>query len=118
MPTRLAGSSPAPSTNMKYIFEVKLNPDHTIEEYAAAWKRGSEVIQKMPGARGTKLHRKINDPSTVLAIAEWDSKEARDKAMVVLESSDEKTKEIIHEHREFGEFVKIGEYDDTDWEVI
>jgi len=103
---------------MKYIFEVKIKQGYTAEEYATAWKRGSEVIQKMPGARGTRLHRKIGDPNTLLAIAEWESKEARDKAMTKLESSDEKTKEIIHKHRGFGEFVRIGEYEDAEWEVI
>lgn len=38
--------------------------------------------------------------------------------MAELENGDEKTKEIIHKHREFGEFVKIGEYEDAEWEVI
>ena len=103
---------------MRYIFEVKIKQGHTAEEYSSAWKRGSQVIQKMPGARGTRLHRKIGDPNTLLAIAEWESKEAREKAMAELESGDEKTREIIHRHREFGEFVKIGEYDDAEWEVI
>ena len=103
---------------MKYIFEVKIKPGHTAEEYAAAWKRGSEEIQKKSGARGTRLHRKIGDPNTLLAIAEWDTKEARDKAMTELENSDEATQGIIHAHREFGEFVKIGEYTNAEWEVI
>jgi len=103
---------------MKYIFEVRIKPNHTLEEYVAAWKRGSEVIQKMPGARGTKLYRKIGESNTLLAIAEWESKEKRDEAMVELENKDEKTKKIIHKHREFGEFIKIGEYDDTKWTVI
>ncbi len=103
---------------MKYIFEVKIKTGHTAEEYAASWKRGSAVIQKMSGARGTRLHRKIGDPNTLLAIAEWDTKEARDKAMTELENSDEATREVIHAHRDFGEFVKMGEYDDAEWEVI
>lgn len=103
---------------MKYIFEVKIKPNHTIEEYATAWRRGSEVIQKLPGARGTRLHRKISDPNTLLAIAEWESKEARDKAMIQLKNSDERIKELVHKHEEFGEFVKIGEYDDPEWEVM
>lgn len=103
---------------MKYIFEVKIKQGHTVEEYAIAWKRGSEVIQKMSGARGTRLHRKIDDSNTLLAIAGWESKKARDKAMKDLESGDETTREIIHKHREFREFVKIGEYDDAEWEVI
>lgn len=103
---------------MKYIFEAKIKVGHTAEEYASAWENGSKIIQKMSGARGTRLHRKIGDPNTLLAIAEWESKEARDKAMDELENSDEATREIIHAHHEFGEFVKIGEYEDAEWEVI
>ena len=58
---------------MKFIFQVHLRPGHTIEEYAHAWIRASEILQRAPGARGTLLHRKIGDPNTLLAIASWDS---------------------------------------------
>ena len=63
---------------MKYIFEVHIKDGHTAEEYADAWVRASEIIQRAPGARGTELHRKIGDPRTLIAIASWDSKEQRD----------------------------------------
>ncbi len=103
---------------MKYIFEIKIKIGHTVEEYAAAWKRGSEIIQQKSGARNTRLHRKIGDPNTLLAIAEWESKEARDKVMAELESVDEVTHKIVYEHHKFGEFIKIGEYEDAEWEVV
>lgn len=72
----------------------------------------------MPGARGTRLFRKVGAPDTLLAIAEWDSKEAREEAMATLEKSDEETKRLWRRHREYGEFTKIGAYEETDWEVL
>ena len=59
---------------MRFVFQVKIKQGHTVEEYAEAWEQASAVIQKMPGARGTYLHRGISDPATLLAMAEWDSK--------------------------------------------
>lgn len=59
---------------MKFIFEVRVKPGYTVEEYAESWVRASEVIQQTPGARGTRLHRKIGEPDVLLAIACWESK--------------------------------------------
>lgn len=56
---------------MKFIFEVRMKPGYTVDEYAEAWIRASEVIQRTPGALGTRLHRKIGEPDTLLAIASW-----------------------------------------------
>ena len=63
---------------MQYIFEVHLKPGYRAEQYAQAWVRASRLIQRAPGAQGTRLHRKVGDPSRLLAIATWASKEARD----------------------------------------
>ena len=54
---------------MKFIFEVHIKPGHTAEQYADAWVRVSEILQRAPGALGTRLHRKIGDPGVLLAIA-------------------------------------------------
>jgi hypothetical protein len=59
---------------MHYLFEVAAKPGYTIEQYAEAWVRASELIQQAPGAQGTRLHRKIGDERTALAIATWESK--------------------------------------------
>jgi heme-degrading monooxygenase HmoA len=56
---------------MHYIFEVTAKPGHQIEQYAEAWERASQLIQQAPGAQGTRLHRKIGDERTALAIATW-----------------------------------------------
>ena len=63
---------------MHYIFEVTVKDGYSVEAYAEGWIAASHFIQKAPGARGTRLHRKIDDPTTVLAIATWDSKASRD----------------------------------------
>lgn len=102
---------------MKFIFEVTLKPGHTVEEYAAAWVRASEIIQRAPGARGTQLHRKINDPTTLLAIASWESKAARDAREDFLKP-DAAMRKILDAHFELVDFKKIGEYEDPEWVVL
>lgn len=102
---------------MKYIFLIRVKEGQTVEEYVEAWRCASEVIQRMPGARGTRLHRAIGDPRTLLAIAEWESKEARDAAMARLKQ-DPATRKATGRHLEFGEFSLVGEFDDADWSVI
>jgi sugar (pentulose or hexulose) kinase len=44
---------------MKYIFEIPIKEGYTAEDYAEAWLRASELIQRAPGACGTELHRMI-----------------------------------------------------------
>ena len=53
---------------MIFIFEVRIKPGYSAEEYAAAWVRASEMIQSAPGALGTRLHRKIGKPDVLVAI--------------------------------------------------
>jgi len=100
---------------MKFIFEVRLKPGFTAEQYAANWLRASEVIQRTPGARGTRLHRKLGEPDKLLAIASWDSKAARDAKD---DRRDELVRRILEEHAEKCEIVVIGEFEDPEWEVI
>ncbi|HKQ83796.1 MAG TPA: antibiotic biosynthesis monooxygenase [Steroidobacteraceae bacterium] len=100
---------------MKFIFEVRIKPGHTAEEYADAWLRASELIQRAPGARGTRLQRKIGAPNTLLAIASWDSKEYRD----AMESRhDEAIAAIIRSAAPFVEINVIGEFEEPEWVVI
>lgn len=99
---------------MKYIFKVKVKPGYSAEQYAEAWVRASKLIQQAAGARGTELHRKIGDSSELLAIASWESKEARD----AMESQQkEKVKEIIQTQAPFVDIELLGEYEDPDWVV-
>jgi heme-degrading monooxygenase HmoA len=97
-----------------YVFEVHIKPGHTAEQYADAWVRASEIIQQAPGARGTRLHRKINDPAVLLAIATWESKLQRD----AMEASPSDTvKAIISSQIPFVDIRTIGEFDDAQWIV-
>ena len=99
---------------MKYIFEVHIKPGHRAEDYADAWVRASEIIQRAPGARGTELHRKIGDPDTLIAIASWDSKAQRD----AMEGRHDPTvAAIIKSAAPFCEIRPIGEFEDPEWVV-
>ena len=100
---------------MKFIFEVILQPGFSAEEYARNWVRASEIIQQTPGARGTRLHRDLNDPGRLLAIASWESREARDQKD---DSKSKLVREILAEHARKCEINVIGEFDDPEWEVI
>jgi hypothetical protein len=99
---------------MIYVFEVRVKPGHTAEQYADAWVRASKIIQQAPGARGTRLHRRLNDPAVLLAIASWDSKLQRD-AMEANPSDTIKT--IIASQAPFVDIRVIGEFDDPQWVV-
>lgn len=101
---------------MRFIFQIRIRQGQTLKEYVEAWKRASEVIQRMPGARGTRLHRAIGEPRALLAIAEWDSKEARDRAMARLRE-DPAVIETLDQHLKFGEFSLVGEFEEAEWSV-
>lgn len=99
---------------MKFIFEVRIKPGCVAEQYADAWVRASEIIQRAPGARGTRLHRRIGDPNVLLAIAEWDSKSDRDATQGQLPAADA----IIREAAQYCDVRLIGEFDEPEWVVL
>lgn len=100
---------------MKFLFEVHIREDHTAEEYADAWVRASRIIQQAPGARGTRLHRKIGDDKTLLAIASWDRKADRD----AMEGRQDPTvAAIIASAAPFCDIRLIGEFDEPEWVVL
>ncbi|WP_166264638.1 antibiotic biosynthesis monooxygenase family protein [Marinobacter caseinilyticus] len=99
---------------MKYIFEVYIHEGCSVEEYANAWVRASELIQRAPGARGTALHRKIGDPRTLIAIAQWDSKASRD----AMEAQHNPTiASIIRSAAPYCEVHPLGEFEEPEWVV-
>jgi len=99
---------------MIFVFEVHLKPGYSQEQYAHAWVRASEIIQSADGARGTRLHRKIGDPSKLLAIASWDSKQERDAAEA---QRDSRVQAILDEQSEFVGIRILGGFEDPEWEV-
>jgi heme-degrading monooxygenase HmoA len=99
---------------MKYLFEVRIKPGHSAEQYAAAWVQVSRILQRAPGARGTRLHRMIGDPSRLLAIASWQSKSARD----AMESRrNDEVRAILAEAAQHCDVAVIGEFDEPEWVV-
>jgi quinol monooxygenase YgiN len=100
---------------VKFIFEVRMKPGYTIDEYAAAWVKASEIIQRTPGARGTRLHRKIGAPDTLLAIASWDSKAHRDAKD---DRRDATVRAILERHAAQCEITVIGEFEEPEWTVL
>ena len=99
---------------MHFIFEVHMKPGYAPEQYADAWVRASKLIQQAPGARGTRLHRKIGDANVLLAIATWDTKAHRD-AMEA--RRDQRVRDIIAGQAPFCEIRVIGEFEDAEWIV-
>jgi heme-degrading monooxygenase HmoA len=100
---------------MHFIFEVRIRPGYTPEQYAEAWVRASRIIQRAPGAQGTRLHRKIGEPDVLLAIATWESKAVRD-AMESQQSQE--VLDIIEAQSEFVDIRVIGEYEAPEWVVL
>ncbi|MDX1803371.1 MAG: antibiotic biosynthesis monooxygenase [Alcanivorax sp.] len=100
---------------MKYIFEVRVKPGYTVEEYASAWLEASEIIQQTAGARGTYLHRKIGHPDTLLAIAHWDSKAHRDAKD---DARSARVKAILEKHARVCEVTVVGEFEEPEWRVL
>ena len=97
---------------IKFIFEVTIKPTSTEGEYIEAWKRGSAIIQKEPGANSTILHRKMDGSGKLLAIARWESKELRDAAMKRLDTLEPAIQAIINKHKEFGDTTILGFFEE------
>lgn len=100
---------------MHFIFEVHIKPGYSAEQYAAAWLRASKIIQRSPGARGTRLHRKIGDPNVLLAIATWESKAVRDEMEA---RQPEEVRAIIAAEAAFVDIKVVGEFESPQWEVV
>ena len=101
-------------TIMKFIFEVRMKPGYTVEQYAQAWIEASEIIQRTPGAQGTELHRKIGEPDTLLAIARWESKAHRDAKD---DGRDATVRAILERHARHCEIKVIGAFEEAEWTV-
>jgi len=100
---------------MLYVFEVTTQPGYAPEQYADAWVRASRLIQQAPGARGTRLHRSLDSPERLLAIARWDSKADRD---AMEQRNDERVAAIIASAAPYITFKPIGSFADPEWVVL
>jgi len=70
------------------------------EAFIKQWKTGSDIIQTYPGARGTKLFRSLDNPKVLYAMAEWESKAHRDKAISEMEKRKD-AEWLLHAHEQF-----------------
>ena len=100
---------------MKFVFEVLIEDDHDAEQYAEAWVEASRIIQQSTGARGTFLHRDLDDPKRLLAIASWTSRSARDAAEY---ADTAEVRRIIAAQAEHVRIRVIGEFEDPAWQVV
>ena len=100
----------------RYVFEIKVRPGED-EEFIKHWREGSKPIQEYPGARGTRLYKKRGEDHTYIAIAEWESLEARKAAMKeIKEGKTERAKrvKVWGDNEDFGEVTILGELDEID----
>lgn len=100
---------------MIFVFEVRVRPGHSAAEYAEAWVEASRIIQSQPGARGTRLHRKIGSPDRLIAIASWESKSARDAAEA---QRDPRVQAILDAQAQCVDVEILGEYEEPSWTVL
>lgn len=98
---------------MKYLFTVTMKAGYRAEEYAEAWVEVSRIIQQTAGAQGTYLHRDLNDPGRLLAIAHWTSKAARDRI-----PDNETVSAILRATKPKCDVQFIGEFDEPEWQVL
>lgn len=100
---------------MLYLFTVTVAEGYSAEQYAEAWVEASRIIQRSTGARGTFLHRDLDDPRRLLAIATWESKAARDAAET---ANAEEVRRIIDAEARHVRIRVVGEFGDPAWEVV
>ncbi len=110
-------ASPWEATRLKFVFEAHIKAGHTEAEYCEAWERGSAIIQRQPGAQGTRLHRKIGETGVLLAIASWESLAARNAAMEALGEVDANTRNTLDRHETLADIKVIGAFEEPDWAV-
>lgn len=100
----------------RFVFEIKVKPGLE-EAFIENWREGSMPIQEYEGARGTRLHQKVGESGTYVAIAEWESHEYRQQAMADIRLGESERAKRVHEwkgNEAFGEVVIIGELVEID----
>ena len=100
----------------KYIFQVKVRAGEDAA-FIESWHNGSIPIQKSLGAMGTRLHKKRGDEHTYVAIAEWESREARQAAFAELDKPGNPLGQEMEKwghNEDFGEVTLIAEVDEID----
>lgn len=100
--------------SFRFVFEIKVRPGED-EEFIKNWREGSKPIQEYPGALGTRLHKKRGEDHTYVAIAEWESLEARQAAIEDIERGESDRAKRVREwdrNEDHGEVTVIGNLDE------
>ena len=97
----------SPTKPYRFVFGVRFKTEKDLENYVKFWTESSRLIQEEPGAQGTRLHR-VEGELTVFAVAQWESKEARDRAFENLERKYASEHPLNRDDGEFGEVFIIG----------
>jgi heme-degrading monooxygenase HmoA len=94
----------------RYIWKIKLSDPSDKDRFIAHWREGSAILQKFEGALGTHLHEVRDEPGSYYAVAEWETREARD---AMSEEANHGTSELAIEwqklpkNEEFGEVINF-----------
>lgn len=100
--------------SFRFVFEVKVRPGED-EKFIESWREGSKPIQEYSGARGTRLHKKRGEDHTYVAIAEWESMEAREAAIDDIEKGESERAKRVRQwgrNEDFGEVTIFGNLDE------
>jgi quinol monooxygenase YgiN len=104
------------SMSYKYIFQVDVRPGED-QAFIQSWHNGSIPIQQSPGALGTRLHKKRGEEHVYIAIAEWESREARQAAMEKLHTPGDTLGDEMRRwgrNEDFGKVTVLAEVDEID----
>lgn len=91
----------------RYVFGVLFHSEKALQKYREVWEEGSKIIQKEPGARGTRLHR-APGCLVLIVIAEWESKAARVRAFRRLKRRYPPTHVVHTPDERYGRVITIG----------
>jgi hypothetical protein len=100
----------------KYIWRIDFEDESKRQPFIKNWHDASEVLQEYPGARGTRLNEVVGETALV-AIAEWESKEARGFMLVdsrAGESERSQRWQKFPKNGEFGTVTPLAEIDEVD----
>jgi len=90
----------------RYIWKIKLNNFDDADKFIEHWRVSSTVLQKYEGALGTHIHKVRDEPGSYYAVAEWESKEARD---AMAEDANNGNSELAKQWQQFPKNESFGE---------
>jgi heme-degrading monooxygenase HmoA len=104
---------------MKGVFLWKVRPGMEAE-FERRWVAGSERWQRKPGARGTRLHRGVEDGSLYLGYASWESLGHRQRAEEMMRAEEAAEPALFEVSRtdHVAEFSLVGFFDEPHVSVM